>query len=220
MDDFGAKYVKGIHALYLKNTQEENYTVMTEWNRKRYIGITLDWDYTRRQVHLSMPGYVEKALKQFSHILQEKQDQPYLRAPIKYGEKKQYATQQSTVTLLDKNGKKYIQKVCEKFLFLGRAVHSTLLCPVSSIESQSSYPTEDKLKQTQQLLDYIATQEEGVITYNTSNMKLAAHSDASYLREPQARTWAGGHFFLSNESTIPPNNGAVLNIAHIIKHVM
>ena len=76
------------------------------------------------------------------------------------------------------------------------------------------------MKQTQQLLHYIETQEEAVITYNASDMKLAAHSDASYLSEPQARSWAGGHFFLSNESTIPQNNGAVLNIVHIIKHVM
>ena len=76
------------------------------------------------------------------------------------------------------------------------------------------------MKQTQQLLDYLATQKEAVITYNTSDMKLAAHSDASYLSKPQARSREGGHFFLSNESTIPQKNGAVLNIAHIIKHVM
>ena len=76
------------------------------------------------------------------------------------------------------------------------------------------------MKQTQQLSDYIATQEEAVITYNTSDMKLAAHSNASYLSKPQARSQEGGNFFLSNESTIPQNNGAVLNIAHIIKHVM
>ena len=68
--------------------------------------------------------------------------------------------------------------------------------------------------------DYIATQEEEMLTYHTSNMKLAAHSDASYLSEPKARSRAGGHFFLSSESTVPTNNGAALNIAHIIKHVM
>ena len=51
-------------------------------------------------------------------------------------------------------------------------------------------------------------------------MKLAAHSDASYLSEPKARSRAGGHFFLSSETTISANNGAVLNIANIIKHVM
>ena len=51
-------------------------------------------------------------------------------------------------------------------------------------------------------------------------MKLAAHSDSSYLSIPKARSRAGGHFFLSSDSTVPGNNGAVLNIAHIIKHVM
>ena len=51
-------------------------------------------------------------------------------------------------------------------------------------------------------------------------MVLAAHSDASYLSETNLRSRAGGHFFLSSNSTIPQNNGAVLNIAHIIKHVM
>ena len=51
-------------------------------------------------------------------------------------------------------------------------------------------------------------------------MILAVHSDASYLSEPKARSRAGGHFFLSTNAIIPPNNGAILNIAHVIKHVM
>ena len=51
-------------------------------------------------------------------------------------------------------------------------------------------------------------------------MILAAHSDASYLSEPNARSRAGGHFFLSTNCQYPPNNGAILNIAQIIKNVM
>ena len=51
-------------------------------------------------------------------------------------------------------------------------------------------------------------------------MVLAIHSDASYLTEPNARSRAGGHFFMSNNAPFPPNNGAVLNIAQIIKAVM
>ena len=51
-------------------------------------------------------------------------------------------------------------------------------------------------------------------------MKLAIHSDASYLSEPQARSRAGGYFFLSYDEKVPCNNGAILNIAHIFKHVM
>jgi hypothetical protein len=70
------------------------------------------------------------------------------------------------------------------------------------------------------LLDYIAMTEEAVLTYNASKMILAAHSDASYLSEPKARSRAGGHFFLSTNAKIPPNNCAILNMAHIIKHVM
>ena len=73
---------------------------------------------------------------------------------------------------------------------------------------------------TKKFLDYVATQEEAVLTYNASDMKLAAHSDASFLSEPKARSRAGGHCFLSSDSTVPHNNGAILNIAHIIKHVM
>ena len=220
VDDFGVKYVGEEHALHLKAALEEDYSLTTEWDGKRYIGITLDWDYKRRQVHLSMPNYVAKALRQFKHEARGKQYAPYPSVPIKYGAKKQYATQASTAPLLDKKGKRFIQQVCGKFLFLGRAVDSTLLCPVSAIASQSSAPTEDTMKQTLQFLDYAATQEEAVLTYNASEMKLAAHSDASYLSEPKARSRAGGHFFLSSDSSVPHNNGAVLNIAHIIKHVM
>eukprot|EP00804_Cyclotella_cryptica_P021214 CCRYP_001507-RE/>CCRYP_001507-RE protein AED:0.24 eAED:0.20 QI:0/-1/0/1/-1/1/1/0/265 len=122
--------------------------------------------------------------------------------------------------LLNQNGKKFIQQVCSKFLFLGRAVDPTLLCHISAIASQSSKPTVDTLQHTKQLLDYIATQHDAVLTYNASDMVLAIHSDASYLSKLGACSRAGGHFFLSSNTEIPPNNRAVLNIAHVIKHVM
>jgi hypothetical protein len=61
------------------------------------------------------------------------------------------------------------------------------------------------MKQTKQLLDYLATQEEAILTYNKSNMILAIHSDASYLSsERKARSRAGGHFFLSHDCENPP----------------
>ena len=221
VDDFGIKYVGDEHPQHLLKVLQEHYTVTTDWKGARYIGITLDWDYNKRRVHLSMPGYVKKALSQFQHPKpQTPQHAPFPAMPINYGARTQYATTPTTAMLLDPKGKKFIQQVCGKFLFLGRAVDPTLLCPISAIASQSSKPTVDTLKQTNQLLDYIATQDEAVLTYNASDMVLAIHSDASYLSEPAARSRAGGHFFLSSNAEIPPNNGAVLNIAHIIKHVM
>jgi hypothetical protein len=132
----------------------------------------------------------------------------------------QYAKQDSTAPPVNPAEKKFIQKVCSKFFFYGRAVDSTVLTPISAIASQSANPTKETLAHTNQLIDYLATQEDAVLTYNRSEMIMAVHSDASYLFEPKAKSRAGGHFFMSTNAEIPPNNGAILNIAHIIKHIM
>ncbi len=78
----------------------------------------------------------------------------------------------------------------------------------------------DIMAQTKQLLDYLATQDEADLTYNCSDMILAAHSNGSYLSEPKSRSHAGGYFFLCNNAEVPPNNVAILNLAHIIKNVI
>ena len=71
-----------------------------------------------------------------------------------------------------------------------------------------------------QLLDYIASQEDMVLTYRASNMALAIHSDASYLSKILARSRAGGHHFLSENVQFPANNGAILNLSTVIRAVM
>ena len=59
-----------------------------------------------------------------------------------------------------------------------------------------------------------------MLTYHISNMKLVvAHSDVSYLSKPQTQS-REVFCFLSSDSTVPNNNSVVLNIAHIIMHVM
>ncbi|KAL7487795.1 hypothetical protein ACHAW6_013376, partial [Cyclotella cf. meneghiniana] len=78
VDDFGVKYVGQEHALHLKSILEEHYTLSTDWKGTRYIGLSLDWEYTQRRVHLSMPGYVSQALKQFQlHKPSSPQHQPF-----------------------------------------------------------------------------------------------------------------------------------------------
>ena len=91
---------------------------------------------------------------------------------------------------------------------------------ISAIASQQSNPTKKTLKQTQQLLNYLASQEEAVLTYSARKMIVAIDSDASYHSVPNTRSRVGGHFFLSSNPNIPGNNRAILNIAHIIKSVM
>ncbi len=71
-----------------------------------------------------------------------------------------------------------------------------------------------------QLLDYLAMQEEAIISYNASDMILQVHSDAGYANKKREQSRAGGHFFLSNNSSSAPNNGAILTKSTIIKAVM
>ena len=168
-----------------------------------------------------MTRYFAKALQKFQHYKPTKpQHSPFQNTKIDYGAKKKYATQSSKAPLLDKKGKRFIQQVCGKLLFLSHVVDSTLLCPISTIAFQSATPIQDTIKKTTQLIDYISTQEEEIITYNASEMILAAHSDARYLSEPKAISRAGRHFFLTNHAEVPPKHGAVINIAHIIKKFM
>jgi hypothetical protein len=113
-DDFGIKYVGKEYAQHLKNALKEHYKLMCDWTGKQYIRITLDWDYNKHQVHLSMPKYVQKALKQFQHKAGKLQHAPYQSAPIQYGTKKQYTTQELKAPLLDDKAKRFIQQVCGK----------------------------------------------------------------------------------------------------------
>ena len=76
------------------------------------------------------------------------------------------------------------------------------------------------MKQVKQLMDYCTTQDPAVLTYRKSDMILAIHSDASYLSKDNACSRAGGHHYLSEDIIFPPNNGAIHNIAKIIKSVM
>ena len=108
---------------------------------------------------------------------------------------------------LNKVKQKFIQKVTGKCLYLGRPIGCTLLIPLSAIASQQKAPTQRTMQYTEQLLDYTASQKDAVLTYRASGMILAAHSDAEYHNEPGARSRSGGHFYLSNNAEVPPNNG-------------
>jgi hypothetical protein len=124
---------------------QEHYQIKADWTGNRYIGIHMAWDYKKGQVHIYMPGYVQKALKLFYHICKKTQNHPFPHTLIKYGAKIQYAKQESTASPVNSTEKKFIQKVCGKFLFYGQAVDSSVLTPISAITSQSANPTKETL---------------------------------------------------------------------------
>jgi hypothetical protein len=222
VDDFGIKYVGDDNLQHLASILREHYDISIDKTGTRYIGIQFDWDYERREVHLSMPGYVTKALKRFQHPTPSKpQNQPHPHIPPKYGAKVQYNEPEDTSPQLNKEATRFIQEVTGTFLFYARAIDSTMLTALSTLASEQARPTEKTMSKCKQFLDYAASQEDAIVTYKASDMKLAIHSDASYLSEPKARSRAGGHFFLTKKhNDTHPDNGAIHNVAKIIKSVM
>ncbi len=180
---------------------------------ERYCRLTIKWDYVGKKVPLLMPSYVEKALKPFKHLPPiVPQDQLHQHVKKMYGAKVQLANPLNTSPPLDKAGKKFIQEVMGVFLYLARAVDLMMLTVLSSLASKQAAPTERMMQKCLQFLDYPASQEDTIVTYQASNMRLAIHRNASYLSEPKACSRAGGHMFMTGTEDIPINNGAVLNI--------
>jgi hypothetical protein len=221
VDDFGVKYVGREHAEHLISVLKEHYSIDTDWEGTRYLGLTLDWDYVGGKVHLSMPGYIERALLRFAHAPPNKpQHQPHPSADKIYGTKIQYAKKIDDSPLLPPDGKTYIQQVLGTLLYYGRAVDSTILVALSSIAATQAAPTGLSMALIKQILDYVTTHPDAILTYKKSNMVLAVHSNALYLSESKAWSQAGGHFFMTSDTDDQPNNGAVLNVSQIIKSVM
>jgi len=67
VDDFVIHYTDKKDVDHLMAALWEHYQVTEDWTATWYCGITLAWDYTARMVDLSMPGYIDWALKWFQH---------------------------------------------------------------------------------------------------------------------------------------------------------
>jgi hypothetical protein len=97
------------------------------------------------------------------------------------------------------------------------------LVALGDLSSAQAKGTEATNRAVTQLLDYCATHSEASIRYCASEMALQIHSNASYLSVAKGGSPAGGHLYLGTvaKSTKPIlNNGAVLTISGILKHVM
>jgi hypothetical protein len=232
VDDFGVKYVGTEHAQHLIDTLELQYKITTDWTGSLYCGLTLKWDYTARTVDLSMPGYVAKAIHRFTHTPDDRpQHSPHAWTPPTYGATIQFAADADNSPPLDSTQLKRLQEVVGTFLYYARAIDSTMLVALGSLASQQNNGTEATTIAITQLLNYAATHPNATLRFHASDMILHAHSDASYLSEKNARSRAGGHFFMSSRLTDPtkapspdtpppPNNGAVHVLSSILLPVL
>jgi hypothetical protein len=139
-----------------------------------------------------------------------------------YGSKVQLTPAVLDSATLTPQGRKRIQQVVGALLYYGRAIDGMIMMAISSLASQQATSTEDTEAKLIQLLNYSATHPDATIRYRASNMILNIHSDAGNLNEPEARSRAGGHFFMSSKpiNGEQQHNGSILTLSTILRMVV
>jgi hypothetical protein len=91
VNNFGVQYVGKEHAHHLIDAIETDYTVSKDWNGGLYCGISLKWDYAKKHVDLSMPGYIQDSFHKFQHLMPKRpQYAPHNWTFTAYGQRIQY----------------------------------------------------------------------------------------------------------------------------------
>ena len=229
VDDFGVKYVGKHHADHLIHALQQMYEISIDWEARLYLGLTMKWDYDKRTVDISMPGYLNAALHKFQHLPPERrEDAPHSWTKPIYGASVQYADNPDDSPLLPSDSITLVQKIVGTLLYYAMAVDPTMLVSLGTIASTQSKAPAKTYAEVVWILNYAHSHPDAMIRYKASDMVLHIHSDGSYLSEPKARSRAGGHYFLSDRSpdpNAPPSstptlNGPIYSLSRIIKNVM
>ena len=194
MDDFLIKYTDEKDVQHLLDTLRQVNTISTDWTASLYCGVTLDWDYETRTCDLSIPGYIEEALKIFIHpIPTQPQHAPYLWAKLSYGAKIQYVGEEDTSPSLFQYKVTHIQKVIGKFYYYTRAVGCTIITALGELASSQTLniATKKVAENVVWFLNYAETYPNAKIRYHASGMVLHIDSDSSYLSVSKARSRVG-----------------------------
>jgi len=229
VDDFAVRYTNKADADDLMSALRQHYQVTEDWAATRYCGMTLQWDYKNRTVDLSMPGYIDRALKRFQHPHPRRPEHsPHAWQKPNYGAKTQFAPDPDATPALDASDCKRVQEVIGVLLYYARAIDATMLAALGTLATQQAKGTKATMEALTQLLNYCTTHPHAVIRYHASDMTLWTHSDASYLTAPKGRSRAAGYCFLSSQPTTPPtatdepppDNRPIHVLCQIMKTVM
>jgi hypothetical protein len=172
---------------------QEKYNISSNWNGGAYCGLTLDWDYKKFTVDLSMPGYIKAALHKYQHPAPARPEHsPHTWNPPIYGAKAQYVDDKTTSPALSDKDVNKLQQLTGTLLYYARAVDPTLIMPINVLASEQSNATEDTADKVIKLLNYCNNHPDTKIRYHASDMILHIHTDAYYLPENEATSRAGG----------------------------
>jgi hypothetical protein len=94
VDNFGAKYTARADFDHLVTRIQQRYTATIDRSDELYCGLTIEWNYAKRWVNISMPGYVDKCIRRFAPHFEThpppKQHAPHDWAKPNYGAQTQF----------------------------------------------------------------------------------------------------------------------------------
>jgi hypothetical protein len=171
VDDFGVKYVGREHAEHLMTCIKKHYNISSNWKGGAYCGLTLDWDYEKRTVDFSMPGYIKTALHKYQHSAPARPEHaPHTWNKPIYGAKTQFVDDKTrSPTLSDKDVNK-LQHLMGALLYYARLVDPTLIMTINVLASEQSNAIEVTADKFIKLLNYCNTHPETKIRYHASDM--------------------------------------------------
>jgi hypothetical protein len=213
VDDFGVKYAKEEDVNHLIGVLGTKYKTHIDWFGTRFLGITLDWDYTSPicSVTTFMPDFVIKALKRYGYDF----SQPPALSPggwirSQYGVKQQMVAVDNSPPLSAEDSIR-LMSIIGTFLWYCRVLDYTGLVALGRLGKKVAHPTKKSLDWAHDLLRYFASFSIASVTYFASDMLLRAHTDASNLSERNAGSRLGGieYFGSEGDKDKPPTNGCI-----------
>jgi hypothetical protein len=170
-----------------------------------------------------MPGYIKAALHTYQHPAPTRPEHaPHKWNPPVYGAKTRYVEDEKNIPALSAKDVNKIQQLTGTLLYYAMAVDPTLIMPINVLASEQTQVTADTADKVIKLLNYCSTHPDTKLRYHASGMILNIHSDASYLSERDAKSRAGGFFYMgsSADTANKLTNGEILIISTVLKHVM
>ena len=168
-----------------------------------------------------MDDYITNLRVKIDHSFPAKpQHYPYKITLIAYSAKIQYAAGPNNSPPLKAAGITRIQSIVGALIYYAQSINNKIILSLSELSQKQGSATEATNNTINQPLNYVATYPTYGITFRTSVMVLAGHSDAAYPNAIKAHSIAGAHIMMSEDVPAPTYNVPVLTISSIIKCVM
>jgi hypothetical protein len=183
VDDFLIKYDKKDDADHLLSALSVIYSLRTDWHATLYLGMTIEYHIGSPTLTISMPSYVQNALKSLGATDIGYSDTPMITHNISYGSKQSQVAHIDTSPILNTARTKRLQVIRGTFLYYSRTLDFRIATAVNRLSSRQAKPTEEVEVAANRLLQFLSAHSRFSITYRRSDMRLITHADASHHSE-------------------------------------